>query len=157
MCVGELKWRQNKRGYIYATTYTDGLQRTVLQHRHFMEAHIGRPLLRDEVVHHKNGVRHDNRIENLELMTPSHHIRTHHSQWRQERAKTRKPRQGRIREAVERQALNLDLSLTEVARMAKLTAPQLTAYIAGKREMRSDCVQRLIDVLDLELVGVEEL
>lgn len=56
-------WYVAKNGYVSARVNGQ----TVLQHRVIMENILGRPLEPFENVHHKNGIRDDNRPENLEL------------------------------------------------------------------------------------------
>ena len=63
----------NKNGYL---TLCVGNKKRYL-HRIVMEEYLGRPLRLDEHVHHINGNKTDNRIENLELISRSEHLRKH--------------------------------------------------------------------------------
>lgn len=69
------------RGYmrVYAPNHPNKIAGNyVMEHRSVMEKDIGRYLTKEEIVHHINGNKLDNRIENLQLMTPSEHTSHHH-------------------------------------------------------------------------------
>jgi hypothetical protein len=68
------------RGYvmIHNPNYPhDGRPQYVQEHRLVMEAHLGRPLLADEVVHHIDGIFTHNTPDNLTVMSQSEHMRLH--------------------------------------------------------------------------------
>ena len=74
-------WWTTKQGYINGRVWVDGKQRNVKQHRWIMEQAIGRRLEAHEDVHHLNGVKNDNRLENLRLIHHGEHSH-HHQQGR---------------------------------------------------------------------------
>lgn len=68
--------KRPKSGYIMVRVENNKYQ---LEHRFVAEKIIGRKLLKHEVVHHINGVKNDNRPENLVVLkNRAEHSKTHH-------------------------------------------------------------------------------
>ena len=65
-------WRTDSRGYVKRNRWVDGKSESQLQHRFIMAQSLGRELSEGETVHHINGNRSDNRIENLQLRQGPH-------------------------------------------------------------------------------------
>ena|SRR6188768_1853750 len=69
---------ENHDGYImiYEPTHKNARKDGwIREHRWIMSEILGRPLTKKEVVHHINGFKKDNRIENLELLDKKSHDR----------------------------------------------------------------------------------
>lgn len=81
------RWRGGKmltsQGYVALAVPPDHHLRQAhgyaYEHQLVAEQMLGRRLAEEEIVHHRNGIRTDNRPENLEVTTASEHARHHAS------------------------------------------------------------------------------
>lgn len=81
---------KKKRGDGYISIYFPSHPQStkdgyIMEHDLVMECLIGRHLMDDEVVHHINHQRDDNRVENLKLMTKSEHASFHNKERHEKR------------------------------------------------------------------------
>lgn len=71
-------WKGGKyihKGYVWTLTSTG---KYIPEQRYIMESILGRNLEKNEVVHHINGDKLDNRLKNLQVMSKESHISLHH-------------------------------------------------------------------------------
>lgn len=74
-------WTENATGWINSDGYRVVCKngKDIFEHRLVMETILGRPLTKDEIVHHINGNRAQNHPENLQLMKRNRHTSLHNT------------------------------------------------------------------------------
>lgn len=73
--TGEYRKHIKRNGYVWIVVpqlSRTGTRRFIMEHRYVMAQHLGRELYKEETVHHRDGNRQNNSLDNLELFSSRH-------------------------------------------------------------------------------------
>jgi hypothetical protein len=113
-------------------------RKQILEHRKNMSKYLKRKLLPSEIVHHKNGIKTDNHINNLEILDRSTHrslhARTYSIDWvkKQLSAGIRQKEMARI-QCVSPQAINQFIKRHKINRFNQVIVDRLNCKLALRK------------------------
>jgi hypothetical protein len=131
MSNGRLKkWTKDTNGYMRCTIWVNGKSSTISQHRILAEYFIENPEQKQQV-NHKNGIKHDNRIENLEWVTQSENALHSFANGLQ------KPTRPHMRKVVNVQSGKIYDCISDAAKDNGLNVSYLNLMLNGKKNNTS--------------------
>jgi hypothetical protein len=126
------KWAKDTNGYMKTQIWVNGVSKNVSQHRLVAQYFIDNPKSKKQV-NHKNGVKHDNRLENLEWVTQSENAKHSFANGLQKVTrpckKVKDTYTGEIFESVTQAAKCLNMNRTSLSRMLNGSRENKTTLI----------------------------
>jgi hypothetical protein len=126
------KWAKDTNGYMKTQIWVNGVSKNVSQHRLVAQYFIDNPKSKKQV-NHKNGVKHDNRLENLEWVTQSENAKHSFANGLQKVTRPCKKVKdlytGEIFESVTQAAKCLNMNRTSLSRMLNGSRENKTTLI----------------------------